>query len=218
MTQASRGQGQGHQQVRNAGAVEEYRGGGGNKGESADKSAGWSGADSVGLATEEEETTAEGAGWDSKQRTATAGGTQESGADGRSGDTMSGRGDTGKASSTVTDKAGAGGHHGARPEQRGRFAGWRENPAGESSGVRGDNGGRKASGVAHEYSGLGEKEGGCEASGVVENQQGYRQGVGGGGESPQGTSTSGVAELPRGDETPRVTTAGDEVPGEEGWG
>ena len=79
-------------------------------------------------------------------------------------------------------------------------------------------GGRKASGVAHEYSGLGEKEGGCEASEVVENQQGYRQGVGGGGDSPQGTSTSGVAELPRGDETPRVTTAGDEVPGEEGWG
>ena len=189
-----------------------------DKGESVDESAGWSVADSERLATEKEATPAELAGWNVKLQTATAGGTLESGADGNLGYMMARGGDTRKYPSVTAGEAGVRSRHGARPEQRGRFAGWWENLAGKSSGVRGDDRGRKASGVAHEYSGLGEKEGGCEASGVVENQQGYRQGVGGGGDSPQGTSTSGVAELPRGDETPRVTTAGDEVPGEEGWG
>ena len=73
---------------------------------------------------------------------------------------MAGGGDTGKASSAAADKAGVGGRHGAKLEQRGRFAGWREHPAGESLGVRGDDGGREASGVAHESSGVGDEEGG----------------------------------------------------------
>ena len=49
----------------------------------------------------------------------------------------------------------------------GRFAGRQENPAGESFGVRGNNGGHEASGVAYESSGVGEKEGVREASGVA---------------------------------------------------
>ena len=49
----------------------------------------------------------------------------------------------------------------------GRFAGRQENSAGKPLGVRGNNGGRKASGVAYESSGVGEKEGVREASGVA---------------------------------------------------
>ena len=95
---------------------------GGAKEESAEKIAGWSGADGG------DATTAEGVGWDSERRT--AGGTQESGADGRSGDVMAGGGDTGKDFSAAADKAEAGGgRHGARPEQRGRLAGRQENLA-----------------------------------------------------------------------------------------
>ena len=50
----------------------------------------------------------------------------------------------------------------------------------------------------------------------AKNQQGYRRGVGGGVELPQGTDTPGVAELPWVDETPGVTTAGEGVPEEYG--
>ena len=82
----------------------------------------------------------------------------------------------------------------------------------------GGDGGRKASGEAHESSGVGDEEGAREASGVAENPQGSRQGVGGGVNLPQGTSTPKVAELPRGDKTPRVTTAGEGEPGEDGRG
>ena len=80
---------------------------------------------------------------------------------------MAGGCDTGKASSMAADKAGAGGRHGARPAQMGRFVGWQENPAGESFGVRGNDGGREASGVAYESSGVGDKEGVREASGMA---------------------------------------------------
>ena len=66
---------------------------------------------------------------------------------------------------------------------------------------------------------MGDEEGGRKASGVAEKPQGSRQGVGGGVESPQGTNTPIVTELPQGDETPGVTTT-KEVPREDrqGWG
>ena len=60
----------------------------------------------------------------------------------------------------------------ARSGVRERVAGWRENPAGESSGVRGKDGGYKAYGVADEPSGVGGKGGGREAYGVAENPGG----------------------------------------------
>ena len=170
------------------------------------------------MATKEEATTAEGMEWDSEPRTETAGGTPESSADRRLGDAMAGGVNTRKASSAATGKVGAGGRHAARPEQRGRLAGRQENPASESSEVRGDDSGREAFVVAHKSPGVGEEEGGSKASRVVENPRGYRQGVGGGVESPQGTDTPGVADFPRGDETPGVTTAGEGVPGEDGRG
>ena len=122
--------------------------------------------------------TAEGLGWDSEMQTATAWETQESGAGGRLGDKAAGGGDTRKGTSADANKTGAGGRHGERPELRGRITGWRENPAGKSSGVRGDRWGREASRVDHESLGVGDKEGGREDSGVAENPRGYPQGVG----------------------------------------
>ena len=50
-----------------------------------------------------------------------------------------------------------GGRHGARLAQRGSFSVRRDNPAGESSIVWGNNGGSKASRVAHKSSGVGDK-------------------------------------------------------------
>ena len=68
-------------------------------------------------------------------------------------------------------------------------------------------------------SGVGGREGGREASRVAKNLRGgYRQGVGGGVESPSGINTPGVKELHRGDKTSRVTPEGDGVPGEDGRG
>ena len=72
--------------------------------------------------------------------------------------------------------------------------------------------------MAHESPRVGDKKGGREASGVAENPWGYRQGVGGRVELPQGTDTPGVAELPRWDKTPGVTTKGEGEPREDGWG
>ena len=104
--------------------------------------------------------------------------------------------------------------------QRGRKGGRQGKSSGETLGVRGDNGGRKASEMAHESPGVGDEEGGCEASGVAKNPQGSRQVVGGGVKLPQVNDTPGVTELPRGDETPGVTTAGARRPREDGrgWG
>ena len=126
-----------------------------------------------------------------------------------------GVGDIGKSTSAASDKAGAGGRHGARPGLRGRIAGRKEKPADEYSGVWGDERGCEASGVAHESSGVGDEEGGREASGVAENPRGNHQGVGGGVELPQGIDTPGVAEFPWGDKTPGVSTKGEGVPGED---
>ena len=55
--------------------------------------------------------------------------------------------------------------------------------------MRGDDGGREASGVAHESPRVGDKEGAREASGVAENPQGYLQGMGGVVEFPQSNNT-----------------------------
>ena len=131
---------------------------------------------------------------------------------------MADRGDTRKASSAADKEAGEWGRNGARPENRGRSRGRRGNQARKTSGVWGNDGGCKASGVAHEYPGVGDKEGGREASRVAENPQRSRQVVDGGVESPQGTDTLIVEELPQGDETPRVTTTGKVVPREDGRG
>ena len=150
--------------------------------------------------------TAEGVGWDGKPRTAPEGGTRESGADRHLGDAMAGGGNTGEASSAAADEAGAGGRHGARPDQRKRLAGRRENPAGKSG---------KAFGEAHKSSKVVEVEGGHKAPGVAENPQWYSQGVGGGVESPQGTNNPGVAEFALESKTPRVTTAGEGVQGDD---
>ena len=123
--QASGRRGQ-HDQVSSDGAGEEYRARGGAEGESSDESTGWSGGESDGPATDEEATNAEGTGWAGEPRTATSGGTQESGADRHLGDAMAGGGNTRKASSTAADARGAGGRHGARTAQKGRFTGQQE--------------------------------------------------------------------------------------------
>ena len=143
---------------------------------------------------------------------------QESGAEALHGDAQAGGGDTGKAPSTAAEEEVTWGRHGARLVQRGQEGGRSENVGGKTSVVRGDDGGREASGVAHKYPRVGDEEGGREASGVAENPQGSFHGGGGGVESPQGADTPRVAELPRGDETPRGTTGAEGGPREDGRG
>ena len=201
MAQASRRRGR-HDQVSSGRAGGGYGARGGSKGENTDEITVWSGEEYDGMATDEGATTAEGVGWDGEPWTATAGTTRRSGTNGCSDDAMAGGGKSGKASSTAANKAGASGRHGARPVKRGRVAGWRENSASKSLGVRGDDRGREVSGVAHDTSVVGYEEGGRKAFEVEKNPQGSRQGVGGGVESPQGTNTPGVAEVPRGKNTP----------------
>ena len=138
-------------------------------------------------------------------RTATAGGTHDIGAGEISEYTAAGGRDTRKATSVAADEVGAGGRHGARPGVRGRISGRLENPAGKSSVVGGEEGGREASGVACESSGVEGKEGGREASGVAENPGGGRQGVRGGVQSPQGIDAPIVEALPGGIKTPEWT-------------
>ena len=91
--------------------------------ESADKSAGWSGAELEGSATEAEATTAEGSGWNSETRTATARGAQESGVVGLAGEAEASGGNTGKAASAVANEMGVGGLHEERPGLRERISG-----------------------------------------------------------------------------------------------
>ena len=99
-------------------------------------------------------------------------GTQESGAGALHGEAQAGGGDTRKAPSMANDKAGAQGLHGVRPAERGKSRGRREKQAVETSGVRGNNGGHVASGVAHESPGVGFEEGGHKASGVAGKTRG----------------------------------------------
>ena len=63
-------------------------------------------------------------------------------------------------------------------------------------GVRGENRGREASGVAHESPIVGDKERVRKASGVAENPQGSHHRVDRGFELPQGADNPRVAELP----------------------
>ena len=114
----------------------------------------------------------------------------------------------GKPPPAAADELGAWGCYGVRQAHRGKSGGRREKLSRKTSGVQGDDGGRKASGVAHDSPGVGDKEGGIEASGVAENPRGYCQGGGGGVESPQGNGTPGVTDLPQGDKNPGVTTVG----------
>ena len=63
-----------------------------------------------------------------------------------------------------------------------------------------------------------DKGGGCEAYIVAGNPRGYRQGVGGGVESPQGIDTPEVDGFPWGDKTPGVATKSKGVTREDGRG
>ena len=164
-------------QVRIDRAGREYRKEVTGREESADKSAKWICADSEVLATEEEAETAGGAGGGSKIRTATAWGTQEIRAGEQPGVMTAGGSKTGKATSAADNKAGAGGRHGARYGVRERVARRREKPAGNSSGVGGNEGGRNAYGVAGKSSGVEGKEGGSKSYEVVENHGEDGQGV-----------------------------------------
>ena len=116
--------------------------------ESAEKSAKWSGKETEGLATEEEDDTKGGTGGIRKTRTATAQMSTGSGAVNISGSTAAGRGDTWVITSEAADEAGAGVVLGARPEERVRVAVRQENPSRESSGVWGKEGGPEVSRVA----------------------------------------------------------------------
>ena len=188
--------------------------------ESAGEISDWSGEDGEGLATEEEEADTKGGegGRVSEKRTATTWGTQESSAGELTGGTAASGIKTRKAASASADKAGSGGRHGERSGVRERVVGRRENPARESSGVGGDEGVRKAYGVASEPSGVGGKEGGRKAHIVAENHGGDRQGVRGGVELPQGIDTPGVDEFPRWNKNPGVSAEGEGVTREDGRG
>ena len=80
---------------------------------------------------------------------------------------MASGGNTRKAPSAAVDKAGEWRPHGAKPAQRGRSGVRRENQAGETSGVWGNDRGYKSSGVAHKSPGVGDEEGCRKASGVA---------------------------------------------------
>ena len=179
---------------------------------SDDASKEWSGkstGESEGSAMEEEATNAGGTELGRETRTATAWGMLESVAGELHGDERSGRGDTRKSPSAAADKAGARVPHGVRSAQRGGQGGRQEKRAGETSGVRGNDGCREASGMANKSPGVGGEEGGNEDSRVAKSPRGSRQGVGRGVELPQGNDTPGVTELPRGDKTPGVNTVGE---------
>ena len=72
------------------------------------------------------------------------------------------RGDTRKSPSAAVNKVGERGSHWVRLVQRERKGGRRGKRAGETSGVRVDDGGREASGVAHKSPEVRDKEGGAQ--------------------------------------------------------
>ena len=150
--------------------------------------------------------------------TALSWGTQESGAGGLRGDARAGRSDEQKSPSTTADEASPRGRHGSRQGQRGHDGGRQEKVGAEPSGLVGNKGGHKASGVDPESHRVGEGEGGREASGVAENPREVRHRVGGGVELPQDAGNPRVAEDPRGDETPGAPTASQYRRGEDGRG
>ena len=167
--------------------------------ESAEKSAEWSGEETEGSATDEEDETAGAARGVSKTRTEMAQVSKGNGAGKLSGSLASDKGDTWVVTSEDVDETGSGGRHGAKPRERERVSVRQENLAGKSSGVGGS-------------------EGVYEASGVAENPRGDCQGVRGGVKYPMGIGPHVVEELPWGDETSGVTPEGDRVPGEDRQG
>ena len=122
-------------------------------------SKGWSGRSTDDLAGSEKEVDGMTAGGMEEIRTpltASPWGTQESGAGAVQGDARAGRSNTGKSPSLAANEEGVQGHHGAgearaRRKKR-RLAG---KTGGKTLGVRGDDGGCKASGVAQESPGVG---------------------------------------------------------------
>ena len=121
-----------------------------------------------------------------------------------------------KAPSVTADKAGRGGLHGVRQGQQDKNGGRQEFERTEPSRMGGNYGGREASGLDPKTHRVRGKEEGREASGVAENPGGGRHGVGRGVELPQGADTPGVAEGPRGDETPGGPTAAQDRREEDG--
>ena len=81
--------------------------------------------------------------------TASPWGTQESGTEGLQVGARADGSNARKAPSAAADEAGTRGRHGARPGQGEKYGGRWENVGGVTSGVRGNNGGRKVSGVDH---------------------------------------------------------------------
>ena len=115
----------------------------------------------------------------------TAEGTEGSGAETGSGGAASSGGAIFDTTAVEADAAGSGGCHRSEKRENERDYVWRENPAGESSGV-------------------GEGEGGPKASGVAENPRGGCHGVGMGVDFLRGTDTPGVEELTWGYKTSGV--------------
>ena len=119
-------------------------------------------------------------------------GMQESGAREEQGCVRAGRSDTGERGATRREKRRPAGKYG---RQNLRSGGKQRGPRGLRSGPRFPRSGGQGRGA----------RGIC----VAENPGEGRHGVGGRVESPQGADTPGVAEDPRGDKTPRGTTATD---------
>ena len=92
--------------------------------------------------------------------------------------------DARKSPSSAANEAETQDRHGARPGQEEEYEGRQENVGGVTSGVRGNKGGREASGVDPKSHGVGEGEGGREASKVAENNGGGCHRGGGGVELP----------------------------------
>ena len=110
-----------------------------------------------------------GEGEAGRPMTEMTGASEERSLDGIPGGEAAGGGDTGEATATAADEAGARGRHGAKTVARERVAGRQENPAGDSYGV-GDGGeDHKAYGGATDTSGVRGDGGGRKAYGVVEN-------------------------------------------------
>ena len=117
------------------------------------------------------------------------------------------RSDTGKSPSAAADEEGVRGRHGEWKAQGEKKGGWLDNTGSKTSGVWVNDGGRKASPVAHESPRVGNKEGGTRPPEWWKSLGGKRNGVGRGVDSEQGTDTPGVAEEPRGGGNPRDPTA-----------
>ena len=119
----------------NAGAGGKYCASGSEREENSDESAEWGGEDMEEL--EEEEATEMGAGEAGILLTVTEGVTEESVEDGGPGSAAARGSNTGEGNCAASDKAGVGGHHGAKTAAREKVAGQRKNPSGKSYGAGG---------------------------------------------------------------------------------